>query len=52
MVKQENASHFEKVQKEIWLQGMKNSKGMLGGKFSNSANNTSRYLVSTLWNSS
>jgi heme-degrading monooxygenase HmoA len=52
MVKQENADHFEKVQKEIWLQGMKNSKGMLGGKFSKSTNNASRYLVSTFWNSS
>ena len=31
---------------------MKNSKGMLRGKFSKSTNNASRYLVSTFWNSS
>lgn len=50
-VKQNNIDHFEKVQNEIWLPGMKNSNGMLGGKFSQSNNNSSRYLVSTFWNS-
>lgn len=50
-VKQNNIDDFEKVQNEIWLPGMKNSNGMLGGKFSQSNNNSSRYLVSTFWNS-
>jgi hypothetical protein len=50
-LKHENTDHFENVQKEIWLPGMRNSSGMLGGKFSRSAKNTSRYLVSTFWNS-
>lgn len=51
LVKQKSINHFEKVQKEIWLQGMKNSKGMLGGKFAKSTNNASKYLVATLWDS-
>ncbi|MEJ2617523.1 MAG: DUF4937 domain-containing protein, partial [Ignavibacteriaceae bacterium] len=41
--------HFENMQSEIWLPGMRESKGMLGGTFSKNENNYLRYLVSTLW---
>lgn len=49
IVKPDRAEHFEEVQKEIWMPGMKNSKGMLGGLFSKNTNSDSRYLVSTFW---
>lgn len=52
IIKQQSSEHFETVQKEIWLQGMKNNKGFLGGKFSKSTTNALRYLVSTFWKSS
>ncbi len=48
-VKPGRTGHFEKVQKEIWLPGMRNSHGMLGGVFSKDVNNSNRYLVSTFW---
>jgi heme-degrading monooxygenase HmoA len=51
IVKKEKTEHFEKVQKNIWIPGMKKSHGMLGGKFSKATDNTSRYLVSTFWDS-
>jgi heme-degrading monooxygenase HmoA len=50
-VKQDKAEHFEKVQKDIWKLEMKKVKGILGGSFSKSVNNTNKYLVSTFWNS-
>jgi len=48
-VKPERANHFENVQNSVWMHGMKESKGMLGGEFSTSENESYRYLVSTLW---
>lgn len=50
LVKHDKTMHFEKVQKEIWMPGMKKSAGMLGGFFSEEANTKRRYLVSTFWN--
>ena len=50
-VKPDRTSHFEKVQKEIWMPGMKDSAGMLGGFFSEDANKKRRYLVCTFWDS-
>ncbi|MGB8320789.1 MAG: DUF4937 domain-containing protein [Ignavibacteriaceae bacterium] len=49
LVKPEKIKHFEKMQSEIWLPGMRGSKGMLGGTFSKNEQNNLRYLVSTLW---
>lgn len=51
LVKPYRKQHFEKVQKEIWIPGMKNSEGMLGGFFSEDAKNDKRYFVSTFWDS-
>jgi heme-degrading monooxygenase HmoA len=50
-VKKEKIEHFESVQKDIWIPGMKKSQGMLGGVFCKVKDNTSRYLVSTFWDS-
>jgi heme-degrading monooxygenase HmoA len=50
-LKPEKNAHFENVQKEIWIPGMKNSEGMLRGIFSKAVKNNARYLVSTFWNS-
>ncbi len=50
LVMPDKTKHFEKVQKEIWMPGMKESAGMLGGFFSEEANTKRRYLVSTFWN--
>ncbi|MBE0650848.1 MAG: YdbC family protein [Bacteroidales bacterium] len=47
--KPDRIAHFEKVQKEIWLPGMKDSNGMLGGVFSQDINQNNHYLVSTFW---
>lgn len=49
-VKSGKVTHFEKVQEEIWIPAMRNSKGMLGGKFSRSVLDQNRYLVTTFWN--
>ena len=49
IVQPEKIKHFEKMQSEIWLPGMRESKGMLGGTFSKNENNNLRYLVSTFW---
>ncbi len=51
MVRVENIAHFTTVQKKIWIPGMKKSEGMLGGEFSKSTENASRYFVSTFWDS-
>ncbi len=51
IVKQDKVSHFETMQKEIWLPEMKNNKGMLGGGFSKDVNDATHYLVSTFWSS-
>lgn len=51
LVKPDRIVHFEKVQQEIWMPGMKNSRGMLGGFFSEDSNIDNRYLVSTFWDS-
>lgn len=51
LVKQEKVNHFELAQKEVWLPGMKNNQGMLGGVFSKDDKNASHYLVSTFWSS-
>ena len=51
IVKQDKMGHFEEVQKDIWQPGMKKAKGMLGGNFSKSVNNTNKYLVFTFWDS-
>ncbi|MCP5061162.1 MAG: DUF4937 domain-containing protein, partial [Ignavibacteriae bacterium] len=48
-VKPNKLNHFEDVQKSVWIQGMKEAKGMLGGEFSLSGKDSTRYLVSTLW---
>ena len=45
-VKPDKAEHFVNMQKEVWLPGMRQAKGMLGGIFSK---NNLRYLVSTFW---
>ncbi len=49
IVKAEKIKHFEKMQAELWLPGMRESKGIFGGTFSKNENNNLRYLVSTLW---
>lgn len=49
IVQPEKIKHFEKMQSEIWLPGMRESKGMLGGAFSKNDNHNLRYLVSTFW---
>ncbi len=50
-VKQDNTNHFEKVQREVWLPGVHDSEGMLGGMFSRDNKNNFRYFVSTFWDS-
>ena len=50
-VKRHRTEHFEKVQKTVWLAGMKRSEGMLGGMFAKAATNPPRYLVATFWDS-
>jgi len=50
-VKNDKVEHFEEVQKDIWRPGMKKANGMLGGCFSNSAQNKNKYLISTFWDS-
>jgi len=47
----ESVKHFEAVQRSVWLPGMKQSEGMLGGMFSKASNQPHRYLVSTFWDS-
>jgi hypothetical protein len=47
-VKPNKAEHFDNMQKEVWLPGMRHAKGMLAGVFSK---NNLRYLVSTFWDS-
>jgi heme-degrading monooxygenase HmoA len=47
----QRTDHFENVQRNIWLPGMKKAKGMLGGRFSKAEDETSRYLVSSFWDS-
>lgn len=51
IVKPGKTVHFEKVQRDMWIPGMKNSEGMLGGIFSEEVHNSNRYLVSTFWDS-
>ncbi len=51
LVKFNRTKHFEKMQKTVWLPGMKKSEGMLGGLFSKAESNIPRYLVSTFWDS-
>jgi len=48
-IKSKKIEHFEKVQKTIWFTGMKKSKGMLNGVFSQKSDNKCRYLVSSFW---
>lgn len=50
IVKPERIKHFEKMQSEVWIPGMQESKGMLGGIFSKNENNNLRYLVLIFWN--
>ncbi len=45
------SEYFEKVQKEIWVSEMQNSKGMLNGVVSKEPKNNLRCLVSTFWES-
>jgi heme-degrading monooxygenase HmoA len=47
----ESIKHFEAVQRSVWLPGMQQSEGMLGGLFSNASKQPHRYLVSTFWDS-
>ena len=49
IVRPGRTEHFEKMQYEVWIPGMQESKGMLGGIFSKNENNNLRYLVSTFW---
>lgn len=48
-VKAENIEHFCKSQQDIWIPGMKNSEGMLGGYFNRGVREPDRFLVTTLW---
>ena len=49
-VRRDCESHFESVQSDIWLPGMRNARGMLGGVFWKVRDRTvSRYLVTTFW---
>jgi heme-degrading monooxygenase HmoA len=41
-----SSSHFEDVQKSVWIPEMNTAKGMLGGQFNKK---DQRYLVTTLW---
>jgi len=50
-LKPEKNVHFEKIQYEIWISGMKNSEGMLRGIFSKALKNNVRYLVTSFWDS-
>lgn len=49
LVKPDRREHFERVQNEIWIPGMKSSNGMLGGLFSENTSTNNHYLVSTFW---
>lgn len=48
IVKPENEEHFVNAQKDVWVPAMSDAKGMIGGNFSKSLND-SRYIVTTLW---
>ena len=48
---EEKLEHFEMVQKNICFSELKKENGMLGGKISKAVNDSSRYLVSTFWDS-
>ena len=48
-VRPESVEHFEAMQQSVWLPGMKQSEGMLGGLFSRAVELAPRYLVSTFW---
>lgn len=41
--------HFREVQRDIWLPGMRDTPGMLGGVFARGVSDPRRYLVLTLW---
>jgi quinol monooxygenase YgiN len=51
-VKSHRISHFKEVQTSVWIPSMKKAEGMLGGHFSLDDNNNSRFMISTLWDSS
>lgn len=42
-------AHFEQVQRDVWIPGMAQARGMLAGLFSISRTARDRYLVVTFW---
>ena len=50
-VSNDKIKHFEEIQKNVWIPGMKSVNGMLGGFFSKSVKNINKYFVSTFWDS-
>lgn len=48
---QERVEHFRQAQKDIWIPGMSQSPGMLGGSFNSGHRDPQRFLVTTLWSS-
>lgn len=51
-VKSQRIEHFREAQTSVWIPAMTKAEGMLGGHFSHDHHNDSRFMVSTLWNSS
>lgn len=49
-VKENCIDHFIQVQKSIWIPGMRESDGMLGGSFNRSTQVSNRFLVTSIWN--
>jgi Domain of unknown function (DUF4937 len=50
-VKEGRVDHFIEVQKSIWVPGMRQSAGMLGGSFNRSSRASNRFLVITVGDS-
>ncbi|MBL7557640.1 MAG: YdbC family protein [Bdellovibrionaceae bacterium] len=51
-VKSERIDHFQRSQSDVWMPGMQQSVGMLGGSFNQSIRQENRFLVTTLWDNS
>ena len=48
-VRDDRREHFLEVQRSVWMPGMAQAEGMLGGVFSQGRAANTRYLVATLW---
>jgi heme-degrading monooxygenase HmoA len=48
-VRDDRREHFLEVQRSVWMPGMAQAEGMLGGVFSQLRAANTRYLVATLW---